>query len=380
MKAVLSFLNDVIESRSIQARRERLAALDMFQGRFPDVLLSGEPDGLYFVQYLRFGIKCCEIYRSRMGCLNAFKRIAAESGVDELHWSRFASDRSRPETPYLYSSTDLQTDKFSHYQGLDKDLSNAVLAVDWFCKTYGVEESRIKPEAALDARVYHLMRSRGVFDDTSRRSQDGAHPTAGSDWLWQAWELSQILLELGLPPKIESWHFTERSVNPYKQDPPDSAHPKDEVWRFDKTLELLMKLTKLPGSAQDYTVGDFDIRLIGSFRQFMSSREARERFLDEMYRLGGHAVYSPEVVSDILNGCDIACRTTEWSVIVFDTIEIRITEPEWGKPGIYATDLVSAVIEQYRYNIESKMAGRGFRHRDLLSKLAQTWGIKRDFV
>jgi len=99
-----------------------------------------------------------------------------------------------------------------------------------------------------------------------------------------------------------------------------------------------------------------------------------------MYHLGGHTVYAPDTIAHILNGCDIACRVTEWSVIVFDQVEIRITEPEWGKPGIYATDIVLAAIKKYNYNIETKMSGRGFRHRDLLSKLASKWGIKRDYV
>ncbi|NCW02209.1 MAG: hypothetical protein EBW20_10335, partial [Betaproteobacteria bacterium] len=59
---------------------------------------------------------------------------------------------------------------------------------------------------------------------------------------------------------------------------------------------------------------------------------------------------------------------------------IRITEPEWGKSGIYASDVVLAAIKRYGYAIDSKMTGRGFRHRDLLSKLAAKWGVKRDFV
>jgi hypothetical protein len=376
IKHYLSRLNDSLDLKDPVAIDLRLRAIDEFSHGFPDVLIAGERTGLFYLQYQRYGIKHCIVFKTKHELLAAQANQQRETGVEELHWVRFSAEQSTPRVPYLFS----QRLEPSQYQSFDRDLSNAVLAVDWFCKTYGTEDHRLTPDSNLDARIYHAMRRRGVFDAHRDPLANVDSDPPGLDWLWQAWELSQVLFELGLPPSLEPWTFSDVRGNPYRQSTPAYVKSEDDLWRFDKTLEVLTALIKGASADRPYTIGDFNIQLIGQFRQFLPNLEARERFLDEMYHLGGHTVYAPDTIAHILNNCDIACRVTEWSVIVFDQVEIRITEPEWGKPGIYATDIVMAAIKKYNYNIETKMSGRGFRHRDLLSKLASKWGIKRDYV
>lgn len=354
----------------------RQTALEAFRESFPDILVSGDESGQYYLQYQRYGIKICICYRTKKELFQGMSSLQGEQGLDELQWVRFHTEQSKSNIPYLYS----REHDIKQYEHFDRDLSNAVLAVDWFCKTYGTEDLRTSPDPAVDAKVYHALRHRGVFETSRTDGTSEASRLPGWDWLWQSWELSQVLYELGIASKFEPWRFSEMGSNPYEQPNPDYVKTDDDLWRFDKTLEVLMAVMKRSSGGSAYTVADFDIELIGRFRQFLPNLEARERFLDEMYHLGGHAVYSPEMMSQLLNACDIPCRVTDWSVIVFDNVEIRITEPEWGKPGIYATDIVSAAIKQYGYTIETKLSGRGFRHRDLLSKLASKWGIKRDYV
>jgi hypothetical protein len=376
IKGLLSQLIDWIDLKDPGLTAIRSAALDGFRGQFPDILFSGEDSGQYYLQYQRYGIKICVGYRTKSELLQELNRRVSEAGVDDIHWFRFSAEQSNPQIPYLYRSPH----SIKQLEELDRNLSNAVLAVDWFCKTYGTEDVRFAPDAAIDAKVYHALRKRGIFDETRGPAAVEDSQLPGWDWLWQSWELSQVLFELGIASRFEPWRFTEAAHNPYRHSTPDYVKTDDDLWRFDKTLEVLTAVIHRSPGGSAYTIGDFDIQLIGRFRQFLPNLDARERFLDEMYHLGGHAVYSPEMVSQVLNACDIPCRVTDWSIIVFENVEIRITEPEWGKPGIYATDIVSAAIKRYNYNIESKMSGRGFRHRDLLSKLAAKWGIRRDYV
>ncbi|NCV69648.1 MAG: hypothetical protein EBW55_02840, partial [Betaproteobacteria bacterium] len=369
-------LIDRIDRSDKAAISARLAAIDAFSNRFVDVLILGTLPGLYYLQYRRFGVKVLAAYPSKREVLVAYHEHRVLAGVEEIHWLRFLGDQSQATIPYLYRDKA----EGAAYQDFDKDLTNAVLAADWFCKSYGTEEQRIAADALIDARLYHAMRRRGLLDESREPAPSDAAQQTGWAWLWQAWELSQVLYELGIAAKIDDWSFSERSGNPFRQPSPDYLITADDHWRFEKTLELLTQLVKASVGGRTYTVEDFDISLIGRFRQFLPNLEARERFLDEMYRLGAHAVYPPETMAAVLNSCDISCQVSDWSVIVFDDIEIRITEPEWGKSGIYASDVVLAAIKRYGYAIDSKMTGRGFRHRDLLSKLAAKWGVKRDFV
>jgi hypothetical protein len=376
LKAFLYRLIDRIELKDPAWLGARLAAIEVFRESFPDILVRGDHSGQYYLQYQRYGIKSCIVYRTKKELLQHLSSLQSEQGLDESHWVRFHTEQSKPAVPYLFSGHhDLK-----QYQHFDRDLINAVLAVDWFCKTYGTEDLRAAPDPAIDAKVYHALRHRGVFETPRAKASADESRLPGWDWLWQSWELSQVLYELGIASGSELWRFSEAGSNPFGQANPDYVKTDEDLWRFDKTLEVLMAVMKRSSGGSVYTIADFDIQLIGRFRQVLPNLEARERFLDEMYHLGGHAVYSPEMMSQVLNACDIPCRVTDWSVIVFENVEIRITEPEWGKPGIYATDVVSAAIKRYGYTIESKMSGRGFRHRDLLSKLAAKWGIKRDYV
>jgi len=179
IKHYLSRLNDSLDLKDPVAIDLRLRAIDEFSHGFPDVLIAGERTGLFYLQYQRYGIKHCIVFKTKHELLAAQANQQRETGVEELHWVRFSAEQSTPRVPYLFS----QRLEPSQYQSFDRDLSNAVLAVDWFCKTYGTEDHRLTPDSNLDARIYHAMRRRGVFDAHRDPLANVDSDPPGLDWL-----------------------------------------------------------------------------------------------------------------------------------------------------------------------------------------------------
>jgi len=100
---------------------------------------------------------------------------------------------------------------------------------------------------------------------------------------------------------------------------------------------------------------------------------------DELGELGAHSVYEPDAIFYYLTELGIACDKTPTSVLLFKKISIPIREPEWGTAGIWPTDIVRATIAYYGYDIHSRMSGRGFYHKDLISQLAKEWEVQKEY-
>lgn len=111
----------------------------------------------------------------------------------------------------------------------------------------------------------------------------------------------------------------------------------------------------------------------------LPSLQDRESFLDLMYELGAKAVYEPEDIYTWLTELGIACEKTQNGLVLFNKIQIVVHEPEFGTAGIWPTDIVSATIAYYGYDIHSRMSGRGFYHKDLIGQLAKKWGIQKEY-
>lgn len=101
--------------------------------------------------------------------------------------------------------------------------------------------------------------------------------------------------------------------------------------------------------------------------------EQKAGFIREMEECGAHVTfYCEDMVRYLTNiGLD-AEEMPDGSLRLYDQT-IEPTQPEWGVPGIYAPDVLSAAIEAYGLDLKTEMLGRGFGHRDRLNQLARSW-------
>ncbi len=71
-------------------------------------------------------------------------------------------------------------------------------------------------------------------------------------------------------------------------------------------------------------------------------------------------------------GINIQLNSFDNSITFFGK-PIYLRQAEWGDDGYYAPDFLSILISELNFVIDTRMTGRGFRHEDLLNKLAEKW-------
>jgi Sir2 family len=88
---------------------------------------------------------------------------------------------------------------------------------------------------------------------------------------------------------------------------------------------------------------------------------------------GAHSVFYCGPMAEDLRGIGLDAEAlTDGSLRLYDQI-ITPVQPEWGEPGIYAPNVLTAAIEAHGLNIKTEMLGRGFGHEDRLRLLHEYW-------
>lgn len=109
--------------------------------------------------------------------------------------------------------------------------------------------------------------------------------------------------------------------------------------------------------------------------------EQKNKFLELMNSMGAHSTYFMSAMVKRLKDCGIpAIEDLDNECLHIGNRKISLTTPEWGEPGIYPPNVLSAVIEHYGYQITSNMTGRGFSHKDTLQQLAKLWNIDKSYL
>jgi hypothetical protein len=111
------------------------------------------------------------------------------------------------------------------------------------------------------------------------------------------------------------------------------------------------------------------------------SIQTKTDFLDLMNELGAHTIWKAPVVLERLENIGIDTDLSPSETLLIENVEIAKSQGEWGTPGIYAPNILDLVIDACNFDepIVSDMTGRGFYHRNMLSQLADRWGIDRDY-
>jgi hypothetical protein len=104
-------------------------------------------------------------------------------------------------------------------------------------------------------------------------------------------------------------------------------------------------------------------------------------FMDLMNELGAHTIWKAPVVLERLKNIGIDTDLSSSGTLLIENVEIAKSQGEWGTTGIYAPNILASVIDACNFDepIFSDMTGRGFYHRNMLSQLADRWGIDRDY-
>ena len=101
--------------------------------------------------------------------------------------------------------------------------------------------------------------------------------------------------------------------------------------------------------------------------------EQKAAFIKEMAECGAHVTFYCKDMVRYLTNIDLdAEEMPDGSLRLYDQT-IKLTQPEWGDPGIYAPAVLTAVIKAHGLEIKTEMLGRGFGHRDRLEKLKEIW-------
>ena len=101
--------------------------------------------------------------------------------------------------------------------------------------------------------------------------------------------------------------------------------------------------------------------------------EQKAAFIKEMEECGAHTTFYCSGMVEYLTSAGLdAEEMPDGSMRLYDQI-IKLTQPEWGEPGIYAPNVLSAAIDAHGLDIATGMLGRGFGHRDRLEKLKEVW-------
>lgn len=106
------------------------------------------------------------------------------------------------------------------------------------------------------------------------------------------------------------------------------------------------------------------------------SPEQRAAFIKEMEECGAHVTYHCKDMVRYLTAIGLdAQEMHDGSLRLYDRF-IKPTQPEWGEPGIYAPNVLTAAIEAHGVEIRTGMIGRDFAHKDTLRQLKEYWTPK----
>lgn len=101
--------------------------------------------------------------------------------------------------------------------------------------------------------------------------------------------------------------------------------------------------------------------------------EQKSAFIKEMEDCGAHSVFYCGPMAEDLRRIGLDAEALpDGSLRLYDQI-IQPTQPEWGAPGIYAPEVLTAAIASHGLDIQTEMLGRGFGHRERTEKLAKIW-------
>ena len=109
--------------------------------------------------------------------------------------------------------------------------------------------------------------------------------------------------------------------------------------------------------------------------------EQKNMFLELMNDMGAKSMFFLEVMAQKLSKCGIpATVDSKNNSLLIDGVVVHLTEPEWGKAGIYPPIVLSVVIDKFGYEITSDMSGAGFNFKDKLEQLASHWGLDKTYI
>jgi hypothetical protein len=107
----------------------------------------------------------------------------------------------------------------------------------------------------------------------------------------------------------------------------------------------------------------------------------QDQFLELMNEFDPNCVYPLETVAETLRTCGIAVEIDlDRGCLTSDSTTIHVSDVQWGEKGISPLHVLCAVIDAHGFEITTRMSGTGFRYRNLLGKLADMWGIRKNFL
>jgi hypothetical protein len=248
-------LLDYLERNSAKCSKARSAALDRFRKKHWEVSLGGFFVGLYYVQYVREKAPICIMWESRRDAVNHYKKFLERSDISEVYCRRLSNIVGSCDFEYLYKQRLSEED----YKLLNRDVTNVLLSLAWYRENYGTEHSLRSPTAELDRRVFSELLGRGVFtaNREPHKPQDLLYD--GVDYMWEGWELSQVLLHLGIETPLRDWAIKPGDINPFANSKiVDGDSARDTHYKMIKNFLNNTYNLRIPSP-----IGNFDIWRIG---------------------------------------------------------------------------------------------------------------------
>ena len=154
----------------------------------------------------------------------------------------------------------------------------------------------------------------------------------------------------------------------------------------DSRIPGLFNVKKIDGIYVDYQSLNPHVRLINRQKRAtsptMGVRIKKVEFLGLLNDLGSHSLYYAEPLSKRLAECGLSATIpTDGQGLIIEGQLIAHTTPEWGSPGISTLSILSTIYELATGEKPlSNMTGRGFWYRDVMTQLADFWGIKTKYT
>ena len=143
---------------------------------------------------------------------------------------------------------------------------------------------------------------------------------------------------------------------------------------------------KLGAARVGFDPRDPSVRLLSRAKRMASSVTLKTikkvEFLHLLEELGAQHLYHANDLVKWLSDCGLSTSAaTDSQGIIIEGQLLPLGTPEWGKPGISSSNVLSVVYELATGQPpSSRMTGRGFWFKDVMNKLAVFWGLEGKYL
>jgi hypothetical protein len=109
--------------------------------------------------------------------------------------------------------------------------------------------------------------------------------------------------------------------------------------------------------------------------------QQKYQVLELLNSMGVNTIYKPDAIAKRFNdiGIPVSVDANDSSLVI-DGQKVTLIEPDWGSRGLYAPDILRAILRIQNLDFTSDMTGSGFYFRDLLTQLADFWNIDKSYI